>query len=92
MWYYSVISEIELLGLTGLPTAEEKALKALLKDCMPVEINSDIREISIRIKQQKKIKIPDAIIVATALWLEFPLVTADKGFKNIPGIDLILMG
>ncbi|MDR3184479.1 MAG: PIN domain-containing protein [Prevotellaceae bacterium] len=33
---------------------------------------------------------PDALIAATAIYLDIPLLTFDKGFKNIPELQLIL--
>jgi predicted nucleic acid-binding protein len=47
--------------------------------------------LAIELRQQIKIKTPDAIIAATSQYLQIPLVTADKGFKNILGLELILI-
>ena len=38
-----------------------------------------------------KIKLPDAIIAATAIHYNLPLLSADKGFKNISGLTLITL-
>lgn len=35
------------------------------------------------IKKKYSIKLPDAIITATAIVFQIPLITSDKGFKNI---------
>jgi predicted nucleic acid-binding protein len=51
----------------------------------------DIKNLTIEIKQSKKIKLPDAIIAATALHLNLPLLRADKDFRHIPGLTLIPM-
>lgn len=37
------------------------------------------------------IKLPDAIIAATAIKNRVPLLTADKGFRQIAELDLILL-
>jgi len=87
----SVISEIELLGWYKLTTEEKGALRQLLDDCIIFELTSEIRKLAIEIRQQKKIKTPDAIIAATAIHLQIPIVSSDKGLKNIPGIELILL-
>jgi predicted nucleic acid-binding protein len=55
------------------------------------ELTSDIRRLAIEIRQQVKIKTPDAIIAATSKYLNIPLITSDKDFKKIPGIELILL-
>ena len=87
----SVISEIELLGWHKLALEEERLLRLLLDDCIIFELTSDIRRLAIEIRQQIKIKTPDAIIAATSKYLQIPLVTSDKDFKIIPGIELILI-
>lgn len=87
----SVITEIELLGWHKLVNEEELKLRSLLDDCVIFEITADIKKIAIEIKQKLKVKTPDAIIAATSKYLQIPLITSDKGFKNIPGIELILI-
>ena len=42
-------------------------------------------------KQQLKMKLPDAIIAATAIKNNIPLVTADKDFKKISDLELLMM-
>lgn len=87
----SAISEIELLGWYKITPQESLLLRSLLDDCTIFELTSDIRKMAIAIKQQIKIKTPDAIIAATARQLNIPLVTMDREFKRIPGINLILL-
>jgi predicted nucleic acid-binding protein len=87
----SVISEIELLGWYKLNAAEKEKLQALLSDCFIYELTTEIRKIAIEIRQANKIKTPDAIIAATSKYLQIPLVTSDKGFKNIADLELILI-
>jgi len=55
------------------------------------ELTADIRKIAIEIRQKVKVKTPDAIIAATSKYLQIPLVTSDKGFKNVPDLELILL-
>lgn len=87
----SIISEIELLGWYKLKEEEKHLLRSLLDDCILFELTAEIRKLAIDIRQQKKIKTPDAIIAATAKYLQIPIVSSDKGLKNIPGIELILL-
>ena len=87
----SVISEIELLGWYKLNEDEKQKLRLLLDDCIIFELTAEIRKLAIEIRQQKKVKTPDAIIAATAKYLQLPVITSDKGFKNISGIELILL-
>jgi len=41
--------------------------------------------------QQVSVKLPDAIVAATAIYLDLPLLTADMGFNKIPHLKLILL-
>jgi predicted nucleic acid-binding protein len=87
----SVISEIELLGWHGINESHKRKLKELLQDCILFELTSDIRSIAISLRQKQKIKVPDSIIAATAIYLQLPVVTSDKGFRNIKGLELVLI-
>ena len=87
----SFISEIELLGFRGLSKSEETKLKSLIGDCFLIDWNSKIKEQTILLKREYAIKLPDAIIAATCLVYEIPLVTADKGFSKITELDLVLI-
>jgi predicted nucleic acid-binding protein len=87
----SAISEIELLGWRKISPNEKQLLRQLLDDCIIFELTSEIRSIAIDIRQNNKIKTPDAIIAATSKYLQIPLVTSDIDFKNIPDLELILL-
>ena len=56
-----------------------------------MELTDDIKNITINIRQSKKIKLPDAIIAATAIHYKLPLISADSGFKNISALTLITL-
>ncbi len=87
----SIISEIELLGWYKINEEQKRLLRSLLDDCILFEMNAEIRKIAIELRQLYKIKTPDAIIAATAKYVQMPLVTSDRDFKNISGIELILI-
>jgi predicted nucleic acid-binding protein len=63
----------------------------LLDSCFIADINPAIKQIIKNLLQKYRIKIPDAIIAATAIYLDMPLLTADTGFKRIPELNLILL-
>ena len=87
----SVISEIELLGWRNIKSDEKLKLRELLDDCIIFELTAEIRKLAIEIRQECNVKTPDAIIAATSKYLQIPIVTSDKGFKSIPGIELLLI-
>lgn len=88
--HVSFITELELLSAQGLQHNQIKTIENLLADCLIVDINPRIKNSTISIRRKNKTKLPDAIIAATAITLEIPLVTADKGFKPIDDLTLIL--
>ena len=66
-------------------------LNGHIENCFIVNFNSDIKEIAIRIKQKSTIKVPDAIVAASAIYMSFPLITGDKDFLKIGGLELQLL-
>lgn len=53
-------------------------------------INPVIQETAISLRQTRKIKVPDAVIAATALYMDLPLVTRNLDyFQCIKGLELI---
>lgn len=43
----------------------------------------EVRRYAIDFRRQKRLKLPDCIIAATAAYLNMPLVTGDKGFDKL---------
>jgi predicted nucleic acid-binding protein len=80
-----------LLGYRGITKKEEALLKSLIQDCLVIEWNSKIKEQTIQLRKNYALRLPDAITAASALVFEVPLVTADKAFSKIEGLDLILL-
>ena len=89
--YLSVITELELFGKPNLSSQDTKIIDVLLAECFIIDINQAIKHIYREIKQQHTIKLPDAIVAATAIYLDMPLLTFDKGFKNVSNLKLILL-
>ena len=89
-WYLSFITELELLGFKQLDEAEEKTIRELLEQCMIIDINPPIKRKAIQIRRSTGLKLPDCIIASSAMYLDMPLITTDKDFTDIPGIELIL--
>jgi predicted nucleic acid-binding protein len=79
----SFVSEIEMLGKKNIAQNEKDIIKKLLADCTIISFNENIKKETIKLKQKYNIKIPDAIIAATSIVSNIPLVTADKDFNKI---------
>jgi hypothetical protein len=88
--YISFVTELELLGYKVITSREQNNIKLFLKECIIIDINEEIKKLTIQIKQKNQMKLPYSIIAATALFIEIPLLTADKGFKKISKLNLAL--
>lgn len=88
--FVSFITQLELLGYAKITRQNEKLIENMLSYCVIVDINNAIKSEVIRLKRSYKIKLPDSIIAATALYLDLPLITADKGFSRIGELNLIM--
>jgi len=87
---YSAITRLELLGNPGLKYEEELKIYELLKEFTEIAIDSNIIDKAIFIRKGLRIKVPDAIIAATAMEKDCSLVTHNvEDFKGIIGLDII---
>ena len=86
----SFITELELLSFPEDARDSEDTIKGLLRNCSIIDINQEIKKGTIRFRKSTTLKLPDAIIAATAQFTELPLITADKQFKSVKDLDVIL--
>lgn len=89
-FYISFITELELLSYPDLKPEEKREIQQLLNECTIIEINSAIKNIVIEIRSQYRVKLPDAIVAATAEYLDLPLFTADNGMDKISELNVLL--
>jgi predicted nucleic acid-binding protein len=82
-YYVSVITEIELLSFPAISANDEYQIKQFLKDINVVELSCEIKKETIILRRQKILKLPDAIICATAITTHAILVTADTRLHNV---------
>lgn len=85
----SFVSEIELKSKKNLTFLELEEIKSLLDTCSIFDINPEIKDLTAEIRRNSGLKLPDAIIAATSILYKIPLVSADKIFSRIDGINLI---
>jgi len=89
--YLSEFTEIELKGRFGITEKEIRKLEEILRDFIILPFNNEIKERTIALRHKNKLKLPDALIVSTALWIDLPFITADKDFRKVPALNLILL-
>ncbi|WP_232462043.1 type II toxin-antitoxin system VapC family toxin [Thermococcus siculi] len=85
----SIITKIEFLGWKGhTPEGFEKS-KEFISFAHVIPLTEDIAELAIELRRMKSIKLPDAVIAATALRYGYTLVTRNVGdFKGIEGLRI----
>lgn len=86
----SFVTELELLGYKDLPESDLKIIQELINEATVIDINAEIKRLVVLLRKNHKIKLPDAIVVASALYLDLPLVTADKQLSQISELTLLL--
>jgi len=88
----SVISQIEFLAFSGLSEADRQLFQQFLQrvKCAGLVANdSMLIEKIIQIRQQYRLKLPDAIIAAVAIQNSANLVTADSEFTKVSLLTVI---
>jgi predicted nucleic acid-binding protein len=86
----SFITEMELLSFPNLSSQEKGLIEELIEDCKVINVNTDIKLSAIEIRKRFKLKLPDAIIMASALYEDIPFLTADHQFEKVDDGEIIL--
>ncbi|MEQ8583387.1 MAG: type II toxin-antitoxin system VapC family toxin [Marinoscillum sp.] len=86
----SIITELELLAIPNLSAGEQKIIEELIGECQIISISSGIKKIAVEFRKTRKLKLPDAIVAASAFYSKLPLFTADKAFDRIQELDVII--
>jgi predicted nucleic acid-binding protein len=87
--YISVITYMEVLGYRFTNNKEKRFVEELCRYLSVIDLEKRIVEKVIQIRQLHKIKLPDAIILSTALVNNLELITANiADFENIDS-DLV---
>lgn len=86
----SVITQMELLGFAFRSIEEERITEQFVADLYTLPLSDKIVHQTIAIRKIRKIKLPDAIIAATALAHDCALVTRNvSDFSAIEGLKVI---
>ena len=86
----SVISEIELLCWKSHSEKDEIILRSFIQDAIVIELETSIKLKTAEIRKSTKLKLPDAIIAATAIEFDLILLTRNvSDFNKIPGLKFI---
>ncbi len=85
----SVISKIEVLGYSA-PSSAHQLLVHFMNDVEVIQLSDAIVSQTIELRKAYKIKLPDAIIAATALVNDLTLISRNlSDFKKVDGLTII---
>jgi predicted nucleic acid-binding protein len=87
-YFVSVITEIELLSYPTLSSDEETQIIEFLTKITVLAIDNNIKNLTVALRKQYKLRLPDAIIAATAQRLNAMLFTNDVRLNNVTKINI----
>lgn len=86
---YASITKVEALGYAKITGEEQSYLEALLDACDQIELDQSVIQQAIRLRQQSKMSLGDAIVAASALVHSYELWTANvEDFMHIEDLRL----
>lgn len=80
---YSAITRMELLGFPGISREEESLIQQKLERLTYLPLTRAIEDVVIGLRQTRKIKLPDAVIAATAICAGVELLTLDQHLLSV---------
>jgi predicted nucleic acid-binding protein len=80
--YISIVTKLELLGFPGITVEQENDIYNFLDDVSVVPLTESIERETIAIRRVTRLKLPDAIIAATAIVLDVTLISRDDDLLN----------
>ncbi len=86
----SAITEIELLCWKNPTTKDLEVINSFIKDALVIELLQTVKHKTAEIRRAYKIKLPDAIIAATALEYDLTLLSRNlSDFESIEGLKML---
>lgn len=88
----SIITKLEFLSYEKITPEEEETF---LEFCSKISVenieneNKNFLMECVKIRKEKKVKLPDAIIAAQAIRMKAQLITSDLVFKKIENLNII---
>ena len=84
------VSRVEALGYHRITSAEDAALRRFFSANPSYPLDDEVIERAIALRKQKNMGLADALIAATALEYDLPLVTRNTDdFERIGGLRII---
>ena len=82
----SVITEMELLAWPSLTTEDEEKVREFLSQLVICELTLPIRARAVQLRREQRLRLPDAIVCATAIEFGVELWTNDASMFKVSGL------
>lgn len=87
--YAFAVTELERLAFGNLSSDEESLIENLLATVAIIPVDSHIARIAALLRRQYRIKVPDSIIAATAMFTGSTLLTRNtRDFRKISNLSI----
>lgn len=86
----SIITEMELMSYPAISKKEASDIRDFIDRFDIYPLDERVKDAAINIRRKYKLKLPDSIVAATALIYAIPLITADKQFNKISGVEILI--
>lgn len=80
---FSAVTRMELLGYPGITTNEDALIRQRLAQFTYLAISTAVEDMAIELRRSRRVKLPDALIAATALCHGLELLTMDMGLQAV---------
>lgn len=82
----SVITQMELLAYPDLNVNEEQEIRQFVAGVVVIDLTPHIQAVAIQLRRLYRLKLPDAIVAATAVSLGVDLLTSDRRLARTPSL------
>jgi predicted nucleic acid-binding protein len=83
---FRLLRKWKLLAWPSLSEQEEKKIREFLKAVTLCELTASIRSRAVELRKLHHLKLPDAVVCATAMEIGVELWTNDAGLAGVPGL------
>ncbi|NJQ96964.1 MAG: type II toxin-antitoxin system VapC family toxin [Hydrococcus sp. CSU_1_8] len=87
-FYLSVISEIELLSYPAISEAERLKVQQFLSQVVVIGIDETVKNHTIALRKKYRLKLPDAMVCASALSINSVLLSNDAQLSRVTEITV----
>lgn len=91
-YFISVITEMELLSFAGLDAASQRWLSQFIDAMEVIELTDEVKQKAIEFRREYRLKLPDAIIAASAVVSGAILLSNDASLiSRVPNLDIRIL-